>query len=82
MLDLLSFQAYFVASFYYVPTNSASFSEFVACMEQIHAFSLQHENWNPGSQPGAPFLPVPPGCPALEYAESNLDDEGQKWTCV
>ena len=28
------------------------------------------------------FLPAPSLCPALQYDEPTLDDEGYRWTCV
>ena len=76
------FQAYFVAAFYYVPSSSATLAEFTWCMQHVHDFTLLHENWRPGYQPGDPFLPVPPGCPVLEHDGPGLDDEGQQWKCI
>ena len=71
-----------MASFNYLPSHTATFTEFLECMGNVHDFSLQHENWSPGSLPDAPFLPVPPGCPALVHDSPTLDDEGQQWQCV
>ena len=72
----------FETSFYYVPSSTATFAEFLVCMNHVHEFSLQHANWSPGGQPGDPFLPVPPGCPSLVHDGPNLDDEGQQWECI
>ena len=74
-------QAYFLVSYFYVAGSSATFDEFLACMQLVHEFTLEHDNWSPGNQPGDPFLPVPPGCPVLEHDGPTLDDEGSSWIC-
>ena len=82
MIYILMIQAYFLATFFYVPSHTATFAEFLRCMSDIHAYSLQHSNWSPGSQPGDTFLPVPPGCPPLTHDDDDLMDEGHNWLCV
>ena len=75
----LFFQSYFEATFYYLPSPSASFAEFLLCMDVVHEYSMLHESWTPGS---GSFLPKPQQCTQLEHEGSRLDDEGQKWNCV